>query len=245
MAKTPIKIAGRHSIANSQLAAIYQRPNAGFSLVEIMVVVGIIGLLAGVLFPVFKAARRASKDTVARSNLGQLAKAANLYIIDNDYSKFPDSPLVLSDYLKTKEVFIDPSDPFIREGGAACKLADLTMGNNGAPTLFNKPDYCGKTGGFAMSFQGVREVVGQDVDQLSWLHDMINANQMRSSQYVSAQLGIFIDLAKPLADDPKASPLKPDWEGKNFFRANMDGSVRSYRIPRSKGLLADYFLTPN
>jgi prepilin-type N-terminal cleavage/methylation domain-containing protein/prepilin-type processing-associated H-X9-DG protein len=53
-----------------------------FTLVELLVVVGIIALLAGILLPAFSRARAAAKSTQCLSNLAQLGKGFVLYNID-------------------------------------------------------------------------------------------------------------------------------------------------------------------
>jgi prepilin-type N-terminal cleavage/methylation domain-containing protein/prepilin-type processing-associated H-X9-DG protein len=55
-----------------------------FTLVELLVVIGIIALLAAILFPVFASARRKSYQTVCSSNLRQLGQAVLLYAHDYD-----------------------------------------------------------------------------------------------------------------------------------------------------------------
>lgn len=55
-----------------------------FTLVELLVVITIIAILAGILFPVFQRAKAAAGDTVTISNLRQLGTAANLYLADWD-----------------------------------------------------------------------------------------------------------------------------------------------------------------
>lgn len=60
----------------------------GFTLIELLVVIGIIALLAAILFPVFAAARRKGNATTCISNLRQIGASMNLY--STDYSdKFP------------------------------------------------------------------------------------------------------------------------------------------------------------
>jgi len=56
----------------------------GFTLVEVLVVVGIIALLAAIVFPVLARAKVASKKAVAISNGGQFSKAILLYAADSD-----------------------------------------------------------------------------------------------------------------------------------------------------------------
>ncbi len=56
----------------------------GFALVELMVVIGIIAVLAAILFPVLAKAREAANRTSCLSNLLQIHVAAQLYVNDWD-----------------------------------------------------------------------------------------------------------------------------------------------------------------
>lgn len=57
---------------------------SGITLVELLIVIAIIAVLTALLFPVFAAARHASKASVCASNLRQLSKATLLYAQDYD-----------------------------------------------------------------------------------------------------------------------------------------------------------------
>ena len=64
------------------------RRHAAFTLVELLVVIGIIAVLIGILLPTLNGARRAAYTVQCSSNMKQLATAMLMYINDNK-GKFP------------------------------------------------------------------------------------------------------------------------------------------------------------
>src|SRR5687767_11698822 len=73
----------------------------GFTLVEIMIVVVIIGLLAAMAIPAFQKVRQSSQDKAVLNNARQLSAAADQYYLENGVSTVTSSNLVGSDkYVK-------------------------------------------------------------------------------------------------------------------------------------------------
>jgi type IV pilus assembly protein PilA len=64
----------------------YQAAYRGFTLVEIMIVVVIIGLLATMAIPAFQRVTKASQDKAVLNNARQLSSAADQYFMENGLS---------------------------------------------------------------------------------------------------------------------------------------------------------------
>ena len=67
-----------------QRSSAFISGRSAFSLVELLVVIGIIALLLAILLPVLSAARESSKRVQCLSNLHQMAIAAQSYVIHNN-----------------------------------------------------------------------------------------------------------------------------------------------------------------
>lgn len=60
------------------------RRSTGFTLIELLVVIGIIAVLAAIIFPVLSRAREKARQTTCLSNLKQLGAAMQMYAVDWD-----------------------------------------------------------------------------------------------------------------------------------------------------------------
>jgi len=84
----------------------------GFTLVEIMIVVVIIGLLAAMAIPAFQKVRQSSQDKAVLNNARQLSAAADQYYLENGVSTVTLGSLVgTSNYVKALNLVANETYP--------------------------------------------------------------------------------------------------------------------------------------
>jgi general secretion pathway protein G len=90
-----------------------RREQAGFTLIELMIVVAIIAILAGILIPNFVNARAQAQTSACESNLRSIATAMELAYADNQaypYGSVPDA-LTVNNVAYLSASPRDPADP--------------------------------------------------------------------------------------------------------------------------------------
>ena len=115
---------------------------AGFTLVELLVVVAIIAILAAILFPVFAQSREKARASACFANYHQIGMAVQMYAGDFDGDTPPDGGSfsgIITDcvpYIHNANIFICPDDfDRAREGRPGTyRMASLYQG---------KPINCG------------------------------------------------------------------------------------------------------
>lgn len=103
-----------------------QNSQKGFTLVEIMIVVVIIGLLAAMAIPAFQKVRASSQDKAVSNNLRQLGAAADQYFLENGVSSVASSLLVgtnSSQYIKQVQTVAGETYSDLSQGSAVTATA--------------------------------------------------------------------------------------------------------------------------
>lgn len=87
------------------------KDNLGFTLVELLVVISILGVLVTIGLTSFRSSQARGRDTERKSDLKQVASALELYY--SDYGKYPDAIPWGAEFTDGKTIYfkIIPKDP--------------------------------------------------------------------------------------------------------------------------------------
>ena len=103
-----------------------KQSSKGFTLVEIMIVVVIIGLLAAMAIPAFQKVRQSSQDKAVLNNARQLAAAADQYFLENGVSFVTQSSLVgAANYVKALNLVANESYPGVFTQGITITIGGV------------------------------------------------------------------------------------------------------------------------
>lgn len=104
--------------------------NRGFTLVELLVVSGIIAILAGIAFTGVRSARLAAIDARIQGEIARLAASAEMYYLGNDYSF--DGVCESTDFQRVKDDVEElipnpPADFWTCQDEEACYLLEVYL----------------------------------------------------------------------------------------------------------------------
>lgn len=163
-----------------------KKVNNGFSLVELLVVISVIGLLMGILLPVLSSAREQERCVICKSNLKNIGLALRMYL-DGYNGKMPSADPYPGKYGQKSQywfmnsvlmgnlgikVLVDKSGELIGPGKGRSVLTCPAHGNPDM-TRNSPPDYPTKERQYALSYManGTLGVSGKALVSMEYRHE--------------------------------------------------------------------------
>src|SRR5688572_31367292 len=106
------------------------KANKGFTLIELMIVVAIIGILAAIAIPKFADLIRKSNEGASKGNLGAVRSALSIYYGDME-GVYPDNPVSLTANGKYLGVIPKAKTPNYHADSEVFRLASTANDTNG------------------------------------------------------------------------------------------------------------------
>ena len=207
--------ANRRAGLRNRLALCY--PRRAFSLIELVVVIAIIAILAGLLLPALSRSKTKAYNTACVNNLRQLGIATRLYSDDNQ-ERLPSAEI-----LPTQP--IDPQNPLPRICDLLASYVGRTAGTNtNSATVFKCPvDKMGRFATEGSSYEWNADVNGHRIDETRTDSAFLLLQQGDPSGGITNFVLTFPPGTTPLLLDYDDFHPRPPKSGKNV--AFVDGHV--------------------
>lgn len=141
--------------------ALFRRSTAGFTLIEVMVVIVILGILAALVVPKVMSRPDEARIVAARQDIASLVQALKLYRLDNQ--RYPSSEQGLAALVSKPQ--LPPVPTGWKNGGYVERLPRDPWGQ---PYLYLNPGLHGEIDVFSYGADGQAGGEGNDADIGNW-----------------------------------------------------------------------------